>query len=391
MMPNAAFPSHRNAGIDLLRGVSILLVVMNHIGLRIPLHHTGLAGVLPAWFLKALIYNGLPAVYVFFVVSGFLITRNALQRWGTLGAVHLRDFYVRRFARIVPLLVMLIAVLGLLHELGVHDYVIHRSTQSLGGAVASAFGLYLNVYEAHTGYLPGNWDVLWSLSIEELFYLGFPLLCLLLRRVRFMAPLLVLLVLSLPYTRGLAAGNEIWMEKAYLPGMSAIASGVLGALLAARWQASASAARAMVIGGGLVLTGLLLRGDLLWPYLGNGVMLLLVLSTVTLVLGLHARAAVAPAARRPLPGFGWLRACGRLSYEIYLTHMFVVFVAVDLYRAVGRPLATGFLWYPPILLLAGGLGWVVARWISQPCERGLRARWLRSASTGVVASGRVAT
>ncbi|KGI79273.1 acyltransferase family protein [Oleiagrimonas soli] len=386
MTSNVAPSSGRNAGIDLLRGVSILLVVMNHIGLRIPLHRTALGELLPAWLLKALIYNGLSAVYVFFVVSGFLIARNALARWGSLGAVHLRDFYVRRFARIVPLLTLLIAVLAVLHAVGAHDYVIHRPGQSLIGAVASAFGLYLNVYEAHTGYLPGNWDVLWSLSIEEVFYLAFPLLCLLLRRRRAMVPLLVLLAVSLPYTRGLAEGNEIWMEKAYLPGMSAIACGVLGALLAARWQPSLTVARTMIASGALVLTGLLLRGDLLWPYLGHGVMLLLVLSTAVLVLGLHARAAASPAPR-PLPGFGWLRVCGRLSYEIYLTHMFVVYAAVDLYRATGKPLATGFLWYPPILLLTAALGAVVARWVSQPCERALRARWLQR--RGVVSGKRV--
>ncbi len=366
----------RNPGIDLLRGLSILLVVMNHIGLRIPLQRTDLAQVVPGWLLKALIYNGLPAVYVFFVISGFLITRNALARWGTLGAVHLRDFYGRRFARIVPLLVVLLAVLAALHLLGVPDYVIGKPGQSLPGAMASALGLYLNVYEAHTGYLPGNWDVLWSLSIEEVFYIGFPLLCLAIRRLRVLVPLLVLLALSLPFTRALASGNEIWMEKAYLPGMAAIASGVLGALVAARWHASRAAATGMVAVGGGLLGGLLLRGNLLWPYLGHGVMLVLTLSSTMLVLGLHGRAATAPMPPRGWRGTGWLRACGRLSYEIYLTHMFVVYGAVGLYHAVGSPLPTGYLWYPPVLLLAGLLGAAVARWFSQPSERALRSRWL---------------
>ena len=51
-----------------------------------------------------------------------------------------------------------------------------------------------------TGYLPGNWDVLWSLSIEELFYLGFPLICLLTRKTWVLLPMLVLLALSMPLT-----------------------------------------------------------------------------------------------------------------------------------------------------------------------------------------------
>ncbi len=366
----------RNNGIDLLRGISIVLVVMNHIGLRIPLYRTGLRQWLPGNLLRALIYNGLPAVYMFFVISGFLITTNMIRRWGTPVAVSLRAFYARRFARIVPLLVLLVAVLSLMHLLQVTDYVIQRQGQSLGGAIASAFGLYLNWYEARTGYLPGNWDVLWSLSIEEVFYIGFPLLCLAIRRLRVLVPLLVLLALSLPVTRGLASGNEIWMEKAYLPGMAAIASGVIGALVAARWHATRAVATWMVAVGGGLLCGLLLRGNRLWPYLGHGVMLVLTLSTTMLVLGLHARAAAEPMPPSGWCGTGWLRACGRHSYEIYLTHMFVVYGAVGMYHAVGSPLPTGYLWYPPILLLAGLLGAAVARWISQPCESGLRDRWL---------------
>jgi peptidoglycan/LPS O-acetylase OafA/YrhL len=370
-----AFPS-RNAGIDMLRGMSILLVVMNHIGLRIPLHRTALQAWLPTSLLKALIYNGLPAVYIFFVISGFLITSNMIRRWGSPGSVSLRAFYARRVARIAPLLVLLVAVLSLMHLWRVPDYVIHRHGQSLGGAIASAFGLYLNWYEARTGYLPGNWDVLWSLSIEEVFYIGFPLLCLLTRRTRYLLPGLVLLALSLPFTRALASGHEIWMEKAYLPGMAAIAWGILAALGASRWNASRRAYTLLATVAGGVLALLLWRGDLLWPWLGQGVMLLLTASAAVLVLGLHGRARTASGTMRVVRGFGWLRASGRLSYEIYLTHMFVVFGAVGLYHAMGAPLAMGFMWYPPILLLAGGLGAAVARWVSQPSENGLRARLL---------------
>jgi peptidoglycan/LPS O-acetylase OafA/YrhL len=156
--------SVRNPGIDLLRGLSILLVILNHLGIRIRLLKTVLAGVLPGQFLNDLTFNGSEAVFIFFVISGFLIASNSIQRWGSLGAIDARTFYARRAARILPCLIALVAILAALDLIHARDYVIFQPGQSLHGAVASAFGLYLNWYEAHTGYLPANWDVLWSLS-----------------------------------------------------------------------------------------------------------------------------------------------------------------------------------------------------------------------------------
>src|ERR1700751_4515641 len=169
----------RNPGIDLLRALSIVLVILNHIGLRIPFSRDVLSLFLPKSFLTSLNFNGTEAVFIFFVISGFLIASNTIARWGSLGAIHLRTFYVRRAARILPCLLILIGVLSVLHLAGVSNYVIEGPNQSLPRAILSAIGLHLNWYEGKTGYLPANWDVLWSLSIEEVFYLGFPLVCLL--------------------------------------------------------------------------------------------------------------------------------------------------------------------------------------------------------------------
>ena len=101
----------RNPGIDALRGLSILLVVVHHLALRIPLRKTALADVLPDRLLAALNWNGWSAVFVFFVVSGFLIAGHAIARWGALPRPDLRAFYVRRAARILPLLLALLVVL----------------------------------------------------------------------------------------------------------------------------------------------------------------------------------------------------------------------------------------------------------------------------------------
>jgi peptidoglycan/LPS O-acetylase OafA/YrhL len=370
----------RNAGIDLLRGLSIVLVVLHHVGLRIPLKRGVLADFLPRWLLGALVYNGYEAVFVFFVVSGFLITTGSLVRWGSLGAVDARAFYARRAARILPCLLLLIVVLGALHLLGAADYRITRPGQSLGRAVLAALGLHLNWYEGHTGYLPGSWDVLWSLSIEEVFYLGFPLLCLALRRDWMLAAVLVPLALSLPVTRAALAGNEIWQEKAYLPGMAGIAAGVLAALLAARVRRPRRRV-VWLLGavGGAGLVAVLCFEDRLWQRIGNGAMLVLTLSAACLVLAFHWREVDSPA--EGVPGTGWLRSFGRLSYEVYLTHMFVVLGVVRVFKTSGGGLRWGVLWYVPAVAFSWLLGWVVARFVSAPSERALRERWARSRQT----------
>ena len=363
----AAIP--RNPGLDLLRGLSILLVVLHHIGLRLPLKMTALDAFVPRRILSALNWNGYEAVFVFFVLSGFLIAGHSLRRWGALAHIDARAFYRRRAVRILPCLVLLVAVLSMLHLAGATDYVIQREGQSLGRAIIAVAGLHLNWYEGTTGYLPGGWDVLWSLSIEEVFYLAFPLLCLVVRSERVLVAILVALALSLPATRAALAGNEIWQEKAYLPGMAAIATGVIAALAAARWSVRpAWLDRAFVTAGSLGLASVLFVEGWWWSLIGNGVMLVLTLSVACLAIGLDREG------RRALAGTAWLRSFGRLSYEIYLGHMFVVFAVVALWKASGIAPYWSFLAYVPGVFGSWVLGALVARAWSQPWERRLRRR-----------------
>ncbi|HTD28996.1 MAG TPA: acyltransferase [Xanthomonadaceae bacterium] len=365
----------RNSGIDLLRGLSILLVVLHHTGLRIPLKHTALGELLPKRLTDALNYNGYESVFVFFTISGFLIAGNALQRWGSLDRIDFGAFYARRFARIMPCLLLLVVVLSALDLLGFQDYLITHANQSLPRAVLAALGLYLNWYEGHTGYLPGNWDVLWSLSIEEVFYIGFPIVCVLARRTWVLVPMLIVLALSLPVTHAALASNEVWQEKAYLPGMAAIAMGVLGALIAKHFRPSSRwIATALCVIGIAGLASIFFIEDLLWPVLKDGCLLLLTFSAMCLLIALRWREDIG--SQRPLRGFGWLRSFGRLSYEIYLTHMFVVYGAVRLFKALGGDMPNGWLWYVPVVLSCWLLGWLVARWYSIPSDRALRSRLL---------------
>jgi len=91
-------------------------------------------------------------------------------------------------------------------------------------------------------------------------------------------------------------------------------------------------------------------------------------------------------ANRSWRGTGAIRAIGRQSYEIYLTHMFVVFATVALFKATGASLAYVGVWYVGALVASIALGALVARWYSEPANAALRARLLAPASQPLVSA-----
>ncbi len=144
----------RLPALDGLRAVAVLVVII---------YHAGYAGV-----------PGDLGVSIFFVLSGFLITRLLLREWERTGDVSLRRFYLRRALRIFPAYYAFV-LLSMAADAAL-------GARWAPGRVAAAFGYVYNYFNAiHLGQPPGTAHA-WSLSVEEQFYLLWPAVFILLAR-----------------------------------------------------------------------------------------------------------------------------------------------------------------------------------------------------------------
>jgi len=358
--------AHRIDGVDLLRTLAILFVLMNHVNVRLSISKVPFKQGMPQQLVHALFNNGQNGVRIFFAISGFLITSMSLRRWGKLSAIDLRRFYRLRFARIAPLLLTLLAVLSLLHAGHVSDYVISDQRGGFWPALFAALTFHINLQEATHGYLPGSWDILWSLSVEEVFYIGFPLACLILRRKALLILLLIAFVAIGPFARTvLAHGNGLWSDYSYLSGMDAIALGCLTAIFLEGRQFPRKARFACAITGAALMILILGFGTNAIGRTGLD-MTILALGTCLLIV---------PAAQSNLRGPQLLLIPGRNSYEVYMTHMFVVFAGLHLFIMAGKPMWGVPLYFIGAVVTATLVGALIARYFSEPGNQ-----WLRGAS-----------
>src|SRR5205807_7481880 len=134
----------RVQGIDLLRGLCIVFVVLHHVNLRVRFDNTDLGRLIGRAASRVLFWSGYYGVIVVFVISGFLITTWTLRRWGSLREIAARQFYRMRFARIVPCLAGLLIVLAILDRAGVPRFVINTQHTSLARALLAASTFHIN-------------------------------------------------------------------------------------------------------------------------------------------------------------------------------------------------------------------------------------------------------
>lgn len=141
-----------------LRAISILLVILSHCFLHARPHN------LVTKLLLAFAGNGTVGVSIFFVISGFLITILLLKERSRFGSIDIPDFYLRRVFRILPAFLLYIwAIAGL----------------ASAGILAIPSQQFWHALTFTMDYVPEkNWFLghVWSLSVEEQFYLIWPLL-----------------------------------------------------------------------------------------------------------------------------------------------------------------------------------------------------------------------
>lgn len=302
--------------LDGLRGISVLAVMGYHVGL---------------------IHGGYLGVDAFFVLSGYLITALLVEEQRRTGAIHLTKFYARRALRLLPALVTLLAVilvaaavLGFFFRAG--------ATPSALLATAGVMSLITLFYMANWAMILGKsmWILghTWSLSIEEQFYLLWPLtLMSLLRFVRSRAAILAWVLGGA--TASVAIRNVLLAGGASVPRVflgfdtrcDALLIGCgLGLVAAWGWLPVSRRARAALAAAGAAAAVLLSAAACTASW--QSVFMLRIgglLVAVAVALLIAAVTASPSGVLAAILSVQPLRSTGRISYGLYLWHFPIVY------------------------------------------------------------------
>ena len=355
-------------GLDGVRALAVIGVLLYHADL--------------SW-----IPGGFLGVDVFFVLSGFLITSLILEEFDRSGRVDFRKFYLGRARRLLPALILVLVVVSLAAALVYQD----AARQLASDVVASIFYVnnwwYIAADQSYFEFIgrPPLLKHLWSLAVEEQFYLVWPAIAFLAMR-RFarkgvFAVAATLAILSTIWMLQLAVANGFPdfadPSRAYFGTDSHSMGLLIGAAMATFWRPGRMR-RSLPTGASVIITAIGIAALLavIWffvfvgeftPWLYRGGFLGLALIVATLI----------AAASHPGVGLGkamgtqpW-RYIGQRSYGLYLWH-WPVFMAT-------RPGLDLPLDGVPLLILRLGLTVGIAelsfRFVEMPIRRGVIQRY----------------
>jgi peptidoglycan/LPS O-acetylase OafA/YrhL len=299
---------------------------------------TGLDGIRAVAVMAVLFYHanspwalgGFLGVETFFVLSGFLITSLLLAEWQSTDGIDLKNFWLRRARRLLPAVWLLLLVLPILAVLFAGD-ALPRLQEDIPAALFYITNWVYIVREVpyfEAFGRPPLLQQLWSLAVEEQFYLLWPLILLFLLRILKHSRYGLLTAMSI-----IVAASTLWMALLYSPdadplriyyGTDTRAAGFLvGAMLAVIWspgrQSYASSRRIFETfgwGGLIALVILYNRLNEFQPFLYRGGILLTALASALLIVGASSPTTwISRFLEIPL-----LRWIGSRSYSIYLWH-----------------------------------------------------------------------
>jgi peptidoglycan/LPS O-acetylase OafA/YrhL len=369
MPPEASDSSRveRNGFVDWLRGLSILMVMCLHLGLP-----PWLTRRLPTWTSRV-VEDAYYFVVVFFAVSGFLIASTSIRRFRALETIDIGEFIVLRAARILPFLFVVLALLVSLGTLHAKGFDFAPGVSPLSAAYAALSFQFNYWFLAHMTAETQPWAALWSLSIEEIFYGVFPMLCVLLRSRK---AIVFWLLFAIPLALHVRVSDSSGLYLA-TGCVDALAVGILVALLGQRpgpvrggFLAAVLAYLGMAAGLALILlvsqhahpTKSLGAGPLLCS-LGTG-LYLFASTRVPAASSLFAR--TRPWARALTIPLIWPALLGRASYEAYLLHLPIkLFVLNYVYQT-----------FDPVVLMGiiGIVSYGLNATFTEPVSRMIRGR-----------------
>jgi peptidoglycan/LPS O-acetylase OafA/YrhL len=341
------------------------------------------AAVVLFHFEFAWIPGGFLGVDIFFVVSGYLITSLMIEEWGRTGGINRRQFWLRRGRRLLPALYLMLFVVCAWAVLFVPDALDRLRSDVVAALLYVTNWWYIIDGQSYFDALgrPPLLQHLWSLAVEEQWYLIWPFVFVFaMRRVagaldRLVVPLLVA-----------AGASAVWMailfhatgdiNRVYYgtdTHMSGLLIGAAAAMCWRPWRSRIAGHRHLLLvdlAGAAAVAALILimlrwGSDTLFLYQGGFVLVALLAIVVV-------AAAVHPGARlfAGLLSLAPLRWIGMRSYAIYLWHwpVVVIFGARDL--GWSRP-AVLALW----TILTLGLAEVSYRFVESPIRHGALTRW----------------